>query len=187
MMEINRDLALARLQENVQNEKTIIHCLASEAVMRALALRLGEDADRWGLTGLLHDIDVELTDADPKVHALKAEELLAGIPVDSDMLDAIRMHNDEATGIPRSTTFQHALAAGETITGLIYATTLVYPDKKIASIKYKSVRKRMKEKAFAAKVNRDHILECEKIGISLDEFFQLSIYAMKGISEDIGL
>ncbi len=76
------------------------------------------------------------------------------------------MHNDEATGIPRSTRLQYALAAGETITGLIYATTLVYPDKKISSVKYKSVRKRMKEKAFAASVNRDHIMECEKIGIS---------------------
>jgi putative nucleotidyltransferase with HDIG domain len=186
-MEIDRDQALARLQEHVTNEKTIIHCLASEAVMRALALRLGEDPDRWGLTGLLHDIDVEFTNADPKVHALKAEELMADFSLDSEMIDAIRMHNDEATGVPRSTTFQHALAAGETITGLIYATALVYPDKKIASVKYKSVRKRMKEKAFAASVNRDHILECEKIGIPLDEFIQISVDAMKEISESIGL
>ena len=186
-MEIDRDQALARLQEHVTNEKTIIHCLASEAVMRALALRLGEDPDRWGLTGLLHDIDVEFTNADPKVHALKAEELMADFSLDSEMIDAIRMHNDEATGLPRTTTFQHALAAGETITGLIYATALVYPDKKIASVKYKSVRKRMKEKAFAASVNRDHILECEKIGIPLDEFIQISVDAMKEISESIGL
>ena len=186
-MEINRDQALARLREHVSNEKTIIHCLASEAVMRALALRLGEDQDRWGLTGLLHDIDVEFTNADPKVHALKAEELMSGFSLDSEMIDAIRMHNDEATGLPRSTIFQHALAAGETITGLIYATALVYPDKKIASVKYNSVRKRMKAKAFAASVNRDHILECEKIGIPLDEFIQLSVDAMKEISEEIGL
>jgi len=186
-MEIDREQALSRLRTHVQNEKTIIHCLASEAVMRALALRLGEDPDRWGLTGLLHDIDVEVTNADPKVHALKAEELLADFGMDREMIDAIRMHNDEATGRPRTTPFQHALAAGETITGLIYATTLVYPDKKISSIKYKSVRKRMKEKAFAASVNRDHILECEKIGIPLDEFIQLSVDAMKEVSEEIGL
>ncbi len=186
-MKISREEALARLREHVSHEKTIVHCLASEAVMRALARRLGEDEDRWGLTGLLHDIDVEVTNADPKVHALKAEELLAGFGLDAEMIDAIRMHNDEATGLSRSTTFQHALAAGETITGLIYATTLVYPDKKIASVKYKSVRKRMKEKAFAASVKRDHILECEKIGIPLDEFIQLSVDAMKDISEDIGL
>ena len=178
---------MARLRAHVSNEKTIIHCLASEAVMRALARRMGEDEDRWGLTGLLHDVDVEVTNSDPKVHALKAEELLADFGLDEEMIDAIRMHNDQATGLPRSTPFQHALAAGETITGLIYATTLVYPDQKIASVKYKSVRKRMKEKAFAASVNRDHILECEKIGIPLDEFIQLSVDAMKEISGDIGL
>jgi putative nucleotidyltransferase with HDIG domain len=186
-MEIDRDQALSSLRKHIKNEKTIVHCLASEAVMRALARRLGEDEDRWGLTGLLHDIDVELTNADPKVHALKAEELLAEFSLDEEMIDAIRMHNDMATGKPRSTTFQHALAAGETITGLIYATALVYPDKKIASVKYKSVRKRMKQKAFAASVSREHILECEKIGISLDEFIQLSVDAMKEVSEDIGL
>lgn len=186
-MELTREKALARLQEHVKNEKTVVHCLASEAVMRALALRLGEDVDRWGLTGLLHDVDVEVTNADPKVHALKAAELLEDFGLDGEMIDAIRMHNDEATGIARSTRFQHALAAGETITGLIYATALVYPDKKIASIKYKSVRKRMKEKAFAASVNRDHILECEEIGIPLDEFIQLSVDAMREVSEEIGL
>jgi len=186
-MSISRDIAIAKLREYVSNEKTIIHCLASEAVMRALARQLDEDEERWGLVGLLHDVDVEVTDADPKVHALKAEDLLAEFGLDQEMIDAIRMHNDEATGIPRTTKFQHALAAGETITGLIYATTLVYPDKKIASVKYKSVRKRMKEKAFAASVNRDHILECEMIGIPLDEFVQISVDAMREISNEIGL
>ena len=186
-MELSREKALARLREHVKNEKTIIHSLASEAVMCALARRLNEDEDRWGLTGLLHDIDVEVTHADPKIHALKAAELLEDFKLDEEMLDAIRMHNDEATGLPRTTQFQHALAAGETITGLIYATTLVYPDKKIEGVKYKSVRKRMKEKAFAASVNRDHIMECEEIGIPLDEFIQLSVDAMRAISAEIGL
>jgi putative nucleotidyltransferase with HDIG domain len=186
-MELSREKAIARLHEHVENQKTIVHCLASEAVMRALARRLGEDEDRWGLTGLLHDIDVEVTNADPKVHALKAEELLEDFRFDKEMLDAIRMHNDHATGIPRSTLFQHALAAGETITGLIYATALVYPDKKIQSVKYKSVRKRMKEKAFAASVNRDHIMECEKIGIPMDEFIQIAVDAMCTVSDEIGL
>lgn len=187
MMNVTRDKALERLREHITNEKTIAHCLASEAVMRALARRLGEDEERWGLTGLLHDIDVEMTGADPKVHALKAEELIEDFGFDEEMLEAIRLHNDEATERTRTTTFHHALAAGETITGLIYATTLVYPDKKIASVKYKSVRKRMKEKAFAASVNRDHIMECEQIGIPLDEFIQISVDAMKSISNNIGL
>lgn len=186
-MKIIRELGLKILKENIQNQKTIIHSLASEAVMSALAIRLGEDNERWGLSGLLHDIDMEITNADPKVHALKAGELLEGLDLDEEILEAIRMHNDEATDLPRTTLLQHALAAGETITGLIYATTLVYPDKKIESVKYKSVRKRMKEKTFAANVNRDHILECEEIGIPLDEFIQISVDAMRAISGEIGL
>jgi len=186
-MILDRAKALEKLHEHVKNEKTIIHSLASEAVLRALARRLGEDEDRWGLTGLLHDIDVEVTNADPQIHALRAEELLSEFDLDTEMIDAIRMHNDHATGKPRTTKFQHALAAGETITGLIYATTLVYPDKKIEKVKYKSVRKRMNEKAFAASVNRDHIMECEKIGIPLEEFIQLSVDAMRGISDEIWL
>jgi len=103
------------------------------------------------------------------------------------MIEAIKMHNEDATGLERTTLFQHALAAAETITGLVVATTLVYPDKKLASVKPKSVVKRMKEKAFAASVRRDHILECEKIGIPLPEFAVLAVDAMKEIAEEIGL
>ncbi len=115
-----------------------------------------------------------------------AEKLLKG-KITDEMLDAIVMHNEVATGKERSTKFQHALAAGETITGLITATTLVYPDKKIASVKTSSVSKRMKQKAFAASVKRENILECEKIGIPLDEFVELSIHSMSEISEILGL
>lgn len=103
------------------------------------------------------------------------------------MLDAIMMHNEMATGKERSTKFQHALAAGETITGLVMATALVYPDKKIASVKPASVTKRMKQKAFAASVKRENILECEKIDIPLSEFAEIAVNAMKEISDVLGL
>lgn len=184
---MERENALELLKEYVKDEKMRIHCLASEAVLRALARRLGEDEEKWGLAGLLHDIDVEVTNADPQKHALEAENILNKYNLDPEIIDAITMHNKMATGKERSTLFQHALAAGETITGLVYATTLVYPDKKIASVKPKSVVKRMKEKAFAASVNRDTIRECEKIGIPLPEFAELSVNAMKDISNEIGL
>ncbi len=88
MLELKREDALARLHEHITNEKTIKHCLASEAVLRALAVRLGEDEDRWGLAGLLHDIDMEVTGGDLHVHALKAAELLEGLDLDLEMLDA---------------------------------------------------------------------------------------------------
>jgi putative nucleotidyltransferase with HDIG domain len=184
---MTRDEALDLVRQYIKNEKMIYHCLSSEAVLRALAKRLGRDEEKWALAGLLHDIDVEVTNADPKTHSLKARELLAGYELDEDILDAISMHNELATGRPRETEFQHALAAGETITGLIYATALVYPDKKIAPVKPKSITKRMKEKAFAASVNRDIIMECEEIGIPLPEFVELSLDAMKEIGQDIGL
>ena len=184
---MTRDQAWDLLQQHVKNQKMIYHSLSSEAVMKAIARKLGRDEEKWGLAGLLHDIDVEETNADPAIHSLKAGEILGGFDLDEEILDAIRMHNEMATGQARTSEFQHALAAGETITGLIFATALVYPDKKIASVKTKSVLKRIKEKAFAASVNREIILECEMIGIPLPEFVELSLSAMKEIGEEIGL
>lgn len=162
------------------------HCLASEAVMRSLAKKLGRDANEWGIAGLLHDIDVEITHADPLVHGPYAANLLKD-KISDEALDAIVMHNEMATGKERTTEFQHALAAGETITGLITATTLVYPDKKLAGVKPSSVTKRMNQKAFAASVKRENILECEKIGIPLGEFAELAVAAMREISDQLGL
>ena len=184
---MSRDEAESLLKKYVRNEKMLYHCYASEAVMRALAQKLGRDEEKWGLAGLLHDIDTEITNADPQKHALVAEELLRDEGIEEDVLDAIKMHNEEATGMDRNTEFQHALAAGETITGLIYATALVYPDKKIKDVKVKSVTKRMKQSAFAASVNRENIKECEKIGLSLNEFTEIALNAMKNISDKIGL
>jgi len=183
---ISREEAVKLLQENVKSDNMLKHSYASEAVLRALAKRLSKNVEEWGIAGLLHDIDVEITNADPLIHGPYAEKLLKGI-VSDEMLDAIIMHNEIATGKERNTEFQHALAAGETITGLITAVTLVYPDKKIASIKTKSVTKRMRQKAFAASVKRENILECEKIGIPLNEFAELSVNAMQNISEILGL
>jgi len=163
------------------------HCLAAEAVMRALANKVGEDPDKWGLAGLLHDLDAELlTDLDE--HTRETARILGETGIDPEIIEAVRLHNEQAhPGEKRSTQFQHLLAAGETITGLIVATALVYPDKKLASVKPKSVRKRIKEKAFAAGANRDTIRECEAGGIPLDEFCTLSLEAMQGIADQLGL
>ena len=184
---MSRDEANSLLKKYVRNDKMLFHCYDSEAVMIALAKRLGRDDQKWGLAGLLHDIDTEITNADPQKHALVAEELLRDEGIDEDILDAIKMHNEEATGEDRTTEFQHALAAGETITGLIYATALVYPDKKIKDVKVKSVTKRMKQSSFAASVSRANIMECVKIGLPLNEFTEIALNAMKDIAEDIGL
>lgn len=183
---ITREEAADMLNRHIQSDNMKKHCFASEAVMRALAHRLGRNEEEWGIAGLLHDIDVEITGADPYTHGPYAVNLLDG-KVSPEALDAIVMHNEVATGKERHNEFQHALACGETITGLITATALVYPDKCVASVKVKSVTKRMKEKAFAASVKRENILECEQIGIPLNEFAELALKAMQEISDDLGL
>ncbi len=184
---MTRQEALELVREYVKNENMIKHCLASEAVMAALAERLGKDKEKWAMTGLLHDLDVEITNADLNVHGLETVKILEERGMDPEIIDAIKLHNEQAHGQKRSSVFHHALAAGETITGLIVATTLVYPDKKLASVKAKSIVKRMKEKAFARSVNRDIIRECEDIGIPLKEFAELALQAMQSISDELGL
>jgi putative nucleotidyltransferase with HDIG domain len=184
---ITREEAVQLLKEHIKNPNLLKHCLASEAVMGALADRLGEDLEKWALAGLLHDLDVEAVNADLSRHTHETERVLREKGVDGEIIAAIKMHNEKAHGVRRSERFHHALAAGETITGLIIATTLVYPDKKLSSVKAKSVKKRMKEKAFAAGVDRDIIMECETLGIPIDEFCELCVKAMQGIAEDLGL
>jgi uncharacterized protein len=184
---ITREKAIDLLHEYIKKENMINHCLASESVLKALAHKLGQDEEKWGIAGLLHDIDVEITNADPKTHGQVAIDILRKHGIDEDIIDAISMHNEESASKARSTVFHHALAAGETITGLVIATTLVYPEKKLFAVKSKSVVKRMKEKAFAASVNRETIMECEKIGIPIAEFAEISVNAMKNIVGEIGL
>lgn len=160
--------------------------MASEAVLRALARHCGADEDLWGITGLLHDIDVEKTGGDSYRHGPTGAEMLKNEDIPQESLDAIIMHNEKAAGKLRETIFQHALAAGETVTGLIFAVALVYPDKKISSVKVKSVTKRMKEKIFAASVKRENILECEKLGLELDNFIEISLKALSPIETELG-
>ncbi|WP_428897265.1 HDIG domain-containing protein [Parelusimicrobium proximum] len=183
---MDRNEALDLLKEYVKSEAMIRHSLASEAIMRALARELGQDEEKWGTAGLLHDIDVEITGGDPLTHALKTRELLDG-KVDEETINAIEMHNEMATKRERTQLFEHALAAGETISGMITAVTLVYPDKKVASVKVKSVTKRLKEKSFASGVNRANIMECEKIGLPIDKFVEISLKAMQEAAPALGM
>jgi len=187
MMSISREEAFVLLKSYLSNKRTIAHCLAAEAVLRALAQRLGEDEEKWGMAGLLHDIDLEIIDDDLSQHGLVASEILKGKGVPEEILEAIIRHNESASPLPRSQPLHHALAAGETITGLIVATAMVYPDKKLASVKPQSIIKRMKEKLFSASIKRENIRECEKIGIPLADFAALALAAMLPLSEELGI
>ncbi len=181
-----REYYLDLLRQNVKTPKMIAHCMASEAVLRTLARHCGADEDLWGITGLLHDIDVEKTSGDSSLHGPFGAKMLRDEGIPDESLDAIIMHNEKASGKTRETIFQHALAAGETVTGLIFAVALVYPDKKISSVKVKSVTKRMKEKIFAASVKRENIMECECLGLVLDDFIKLSLDALSPIETELG-
>jgi len=184
---ITRDEALELVKSHISNENLVNHSLASEAVMRALAAQLGEDVEKWGLTGLLHDLDTE-THSDLASHTTETVAILQRKGVDPEIIEAIRLHNLEAyPGEKRSTRLQHGLAAGETITGLIIAAALVNPARSLGAVKPKSVKKRYKEKAFARGANREIIAECEELGITVPEFCELGLSAMQGIADDIGL
>ena len=175
---MNRDQAIERLKQYRPDNYQYQHALYSEAIMRALAPRFDADPDFWGLCGLLHDVDFPLTKDNPDEHGLKAKELLDGLDgVTDEMLGAIMAHNSECTGREPASNLDYALRAAETVTGLIVAAALVRPTG-MEGMEPKSIKKKMKDKAFAAAVSRERIKECEKIGLSLDEFLDISIKAM---------
>ncbi len=184
---ISRQEAYVLMKQYLPQENMQKHSVATEAIMRVLAEKLGVDRDTWGIAGLLHDLDYSETKEDMKRHGLLTEEILREKGVSKEITDAIKSHNADNLGFERKEPFEHAITCAECITGMIVATTLVYPDKKIAGVKPKSITKRMKQKEFARSVNREYIMECEKIGISLPDFAVLSLEAMKEISNELGL
>lgn len=182
---ITREEALELLQEPGPEKYLIQHALASEAVMRALARHLGQDEDIWGLTGLLHDIDYPLTHDDPARHGLVGADRLNGI-LPEEALHAIRAHNGEMTGVQPESAFDYALRCGETVTGLVVTAALVRPTG-MEGMQASSLKKKMKDKAFAASVNRDCIRQCSELGMELGDFLTLAISAMAAIDEELGL
>ena len=183
---MEREKALESVKANVESQNMVKHMLASEAIMRALARRLDEDEAEWGLTGLLHDIDVELTGGDMTAHSKLGADLAKELEASETMAHAILCHN-ETHGVPPETHLDKALFCADPLTGLITAAALVRPDKKLAGLEATSVKKRFKEKGFAASANREHIARCREIGLELDEFIELGLAAMKGIAADLGL
>jgi putative nucleotidyltransferase with HDIG domain len=183
---MKREDAINSIEANVENRNLIKHMLATEAIMRVLARRFEEDEDKWGITGLLHDIDVELTGGDMSTHSKLGADLAREMGADEDMVHAILCHN-EAHGVDRETMLDKALFCADPITGLITAAALVRPDKKLAGVEVKSIKKRFKEKSFAAGAKREQIATCSELGLELDDFMALSLEAMKGIADDLEL
>ncbi len=183
---MNRQEALESVKANVENNNLIKHMLATEAIMCALAKHLGEDEKEWGIAGLLHDIDVELTEGDMTSHSQLGADLARDLGAGEAIANAILCHN-KAHGVLPETKMEKALFCADPLTGLITAAVLVRPDKKLGGLEAQSVRKRFKEKSFAAGVNREQISSCSDLGLELDEFIAIGVEAMRGIASQLSM
>ncbi len=183
---MNRDELVAEVEKRVTTKNLFKHILAVEAVMVRLAKHFGEDEKRWGAAGLLHDIDYEETKKDPHAHSIRSGEIAADLGFDREIIDAVKAHN-EIHGFPRETKMAKALYCSDPLTGLIVASALVSPKKKLSGIDTEFVMNRMREKSFARGANRDIICSCSELGLNLQEFVGLALEAMQSISKELGL
>ena len=183
---MNREEALKLVQEKIQNQNLVKHCLAVEVCMRDLAQHFGEDQEKWGLAGLLHDIDYEETKNEPDKHSLVGAEMLEKLGLDKEICEAVKTHN-ERHGIAPKSKMAKALFSVDPLTGLIVAAVLVLPSKKIADLTAENVLNRFKEKAFARGATREIISKCSEIGLSLERFVEIGLKAMQNIADELGL
>ena len=183
---VAREEAWSLLTEFTQSESLRKHALAVEACMRAYARKLGGDESLWGLVGLIHDFDYEKYPS-AEDHPFKGSEILKERGYSEEIRRAILSHA-EYSGVPRETTMEKALFACDELAGFITAATLVKPSKSLSELDAKSVRKKMKDKAFARSVNRADIVNgAANLGVDLEEHITFCIEAMKGIAAELGL
>lgn len=187
---MTRDEAYSILHKYMKGEKYLQHSMAVEAIMRGLAKKLAPNqVERWGIVGLLHDLDEEHCEwqEHPEVHGPTSVEILKKEGIDDqELFHAICAHNP-ASGVKASTTLQYAVLAADPMSGFLKAIAQIYPDKKIASVKHKSVNKRFNELRFASGANRDYMEAIEFTGMSLDEFIDIALEEMRAISDELGL
>ncbi len=181
---MTRDQALEILTEYTKSESLLKHAYAVEAAMRAYAKKFGEDEELWGAVGLLHDFDYEMF---PDEHPMKGSEILKEKGIPEHIRIAILGHAD-FSGVPRETLMAKTLYAVDELTGFITAVTLVRPTKALSDVKFKSVKKKLKDKSFAAKVNREEITKgAEELGVDFQQHVEFVIQAMSGVADRLGL
>ena len=184
---MKREEALNLLKKYLKNQNLIKHSLAVESVMKNLALHFDEDVSKWTLAGLLHDIDYELVKNDMSKHSLLGAEILKENGLEEEICNAVKVHN-EMHKIEPKTLIEKALFVADPLTGLITASVLVLPSKKISDLTIESVLKRFKESAFARGANREIIKKCEELlNLELEKFVNIGLLSMKEISDDLGL
>lgn len=187
---ITREQAHDILMKYMKGERYIQHSYAVEAIMKGLAKRLAPDeVEYWGIAGLLHDLDEEQCDwqHNMSVHGPTSVEILKKEGIDDSVLgDAIKAHNPKC-GMKAKTNLQYALLAADPMSGFVKAVAQIYPDKKIASVKHKSVMKRFNELRFASGANRDYMEAIEFTGLSLDDLIDVAMEEMGAIADVLGL
>ncbi|HSG29246.1 MAG TPA: HDIG domain-containing protein [Candidatus Krumholzibacterium sp.] len=181
---IDREEALGLVSRHLRKKNLVKHVLAVEAIMRHMAKRFGGDEDEWGLAGLLHDLDYEQTENDPDRHGHVTMDLVRDLDITDEMRHAILAHADQ---VERISMMDKAIYCADPVTGLIVASVLMHPSKSLAHTDAGFVGKRYNEKRFAAGANRDAIAGCSELGLELHEFLEVSLEAMRGISDDLGL
>lgn len=181
---ISRDKALDLVKKHIKTKNLVKHVLATEAVMKGLARRLGEDEELWGIAGLLHDLDYDYTKNDPEKHGYVTLELLKDEDIPQEVRNAILAHCGKKE---RKTKIEKAIYSADPTTGFIVAAALINPQKKLAPLDVPFLLRRFKEKAFAKGANREQMKKCEELGLSLEEFLQIALDSMKSISEELGL
>lgn len=182
-----REEAYKLLTEYTKSDSLIKHALAVEAAMRAYANRYGEDEERWGITGLIHDFDWEIHPTIPD-HPVLGTQMLREWGWPEDIINAILGHAQEYTNVPRETPMERALFAVDELAGFITAVTLVRPSRSIFDVDVSSVKKKMKDKAFARAVRReDFSTGAQELGVSLDEHIGMVLKAMQNNADALGL
>ncbi len=181
---MTREEALKLIKSKVKNKNLVKHMIATEVCMSALANHFQEDEPLWSLTGLLHDLDYDQTAKDPDKHGMVTADMLEEMDVDDRMVYAVRAH---AGHVEAESMMDKALFAVDPLTGLIVAATLMHPTKKLENVDTGFVLNRFKEKRFAAGADRDSIKTCESLGLSLEEFISISLEAMTGAADELGL
>ncbi|MFH0801421.1 MAG: HD domain-containing protein [bacterium] len=181
---MERSSCLELIEKHVKSQHLKKHMLATEAVMRHLAGRFQEDPELWGLTGLLHDLDVDLTSGNTAEHGNVTCRMLEAEGYPAELLYAIKVHVEKE---PAKSLMDKALYAVDPLTGFLVACALMTPGKKMAGVDLDFAKRRFKEKRFAAGASREQMNTCETLGMTLDELMEAGLSAMKDISSELGL
>lgn len=181
---MDRNEAFNLVKKYLKNKNLVKHSLAVEVCMKAIAAELNQDEEKWGLAGILHDLDYEITEKSPELHSVETVKILKEKNVDPEIIHAIQAH---AAKVPCKSQMDWAIFSIDPLTGLIIAATLMHPSRKLKEVDLGFVKRRYREKSFARGAKREDIEQIENIGLELDNFISICLKGMQNIHEELGL